>query len=349
MSENLNELLDERELLEMERKERQAVELDQQIKVYANLAWQNLLESAKCLKQMRDTKLYLELGYTDFEDYTEKSLGIKQRQAYTYIKAYEDLGERFLQSNASLGITKLGMLSQLPAPDRDDFVEAHDLAGMSVDEVKKLIAENDQRGEQIDLLTDERDNAIEEKDKLAEKLEDYKVRADDLKDENEKLSEEIEKLETELEAEKNKPAEVAVAEPSKEQIEKIKAEASAQTKAELEKVHKKEIKEVKDKALEKATDQFRKSLDEARANVQSLTAEKEELIKKREELQKQLLVSSSPEAVKFSFYSESLQNNFKKLFECIVKVREENPETADKYKCALIKYYESLEEQVRGI
>ena len=349
MSESLNELLDERELLEMERKERQAVELDQQIKVYANLAWQNLLESAKCLKQMRDSKLYLELGYTDFEDYTEKSLGIKQRQAYTYIKAYEDLGERFLQSNASLGITKLGMLSQLPAPDRDDFVEEHDLAGMSVDEVKKLIAENDEKGEQINLLTDERDNAIEEKDRLSEELDNYKVKADDLRDENEKLSEEIEKLEAELESEKNKPSEVAVREPSAEEIEKIKADAAAATKEELEKIHKKEIKEVKDKALEKVTEQFRKSLDEARANVQSLTAEKEELIKKREELQKRLLVSSSPEAVKFSFYSESLQNDFKKLLECILKVREDSPETAEKYKTALIKYYESLEEQIKGI
>lgn len=349
MDENLNELLDERELLEMERKERQAVELDQQIKVYANLAWQNLIESARCLKTMRDSRLYLELGYTDFEDYTEKSLGIKQRQAYTYIKAYEDLGERFLSANASLGITKLGMLAQLPLTDRDEFVEAHDLADMSVDEVKKLIAENDQRGQQIDMLTDERDRAVSEKDELSEELEEAKVKADDLKDENEKLSEEIEKLEAELEAEKNKPSEVAVREPSAEEIEKIKAEASAATKKELEKVHKKEITEVKDKAFEKATDQFRKSLDEERAKVNSLTADNEALIKKRDELQKQLLISASPDAVKFSFYSESLQETFKKLFECIKTVREQSPETADKYKGALIKYYESLEEQIRGI
>ena len=126
-----------------------ATELDQQIKVYANMAWQNLVEACKCLKRMRDTKLYEALGYETFGDYTQESLGIKERQAYTYISTLEKNGELFLQSNASLGITKLALLSDIPPTERQDIVERNDIAGMSVKEVERLVSENNAKAEQI--------------------------------------------------------------------------------------------------------------------------------------------------------------------------------------------------------
>ena len=213
---------------EMLEKEKKALELDSRIKVHANLAWQNLMESAKCLKEMRDTGLYKELGYTSFESYTQDNLGIKQRQAYTYIKAYEDLGERFLQSNANLGITKLGLLSEIPATERDDFVENNDLASMSVEEVKKLVAENDAKGEQIDMLTEECENLKTAHDEADNERNELKA---DLEFAENKIS----RLEAELEEARNKPTEVAAAEPDEETLNKVRDEAAKSAKAEAEK------------------------------------------------------------------------------------------------------------------
>lgn len=337
------------EINAMQEKERAAMDLDARIKVHANLAWQNLMESAKCLKEMRDTGLYKELGYTSFESYTQHSLGIKQRQAYTYIKAYEDLGERFLHSNANLGITKLGLLSEIPATERDDFVENNDLASMSVEEVKKLVAENDAKGEQIDMLTEECENLKTAHDEADNERNELKA---DLEFAENKIS----RLEAELEEARNKPTEVAVAEPDEETLNKVRDEAAKSAKAEAEKQFKADKKALKDKltaekdkAISEATEKAQKDLDDYKARVAVLDEEKANLLKRSEELEKQLAISASPETVMFTFYFEALQNDYKKLFESIATIRKSNPEVADKYKSALLKYYTMLEEQIRGL
>ena len=62
-----------------------AVKLHHKIIVSANLAQQNLFEMCQSLKEMRDSKLYKELGYSNFEDYCETEVGMKRSNAYNYI------------------------------------------------------------------------------------------------------------------------------------------------------------------------------------------------------------------------------------------------------------------------
>ena len=297
-----------------------AYELNSRILACANAAYASLMESAKLLKEMRDTKLYIEMGYEKFEDYTVAELGIHERQAYTYIKPYEELGERFLQSNANLGITKLALIAQLPSIDREEFTENNDLAGMTVERVKQLVKENDAKGEQLNILQDERDEALEDADK-AEKR--------------------IAELEKELEEERNKPVPVAVSEPDPAEIEKLKDEAIAKAKKtadkelkaakkELEEKHKKELAD----AGEKAKAETEKALAEYKQKLSDIDSEKAEAVKRAEQLEKQLAVSSSAETVKFSFYFEALNTDFNKITESLKRQAEENPETAAKFKKA---------------
>lgn len=75
-----------------------AVRLDTHIKTHADLVQKSLYEVCKGLKEMRDEKLYKELGYRNFEEYCTQSVGIKRRQAYNYITIAENLSERFLCS-----------------------------------------------------------------------------------------------------------------------------------------------------------------------------------------------------------------------------------------------------------
>ena len=320
----------------------EAVELDLKIKTYANMAWQNLMESAKCLKQMRDTKLYLQLGYESFEDYSVKSLNIKERQAYTYISAYEKLGERFLQSNASLGITKLSLLSQVPPTERENLVDSNDIGNMSVEEVKKLVEENDAKGKQISMLEEE---LAEEKE---ENSEGNRMISN--------LEDKVKRLEEELSAERLKPVEVAVEEPNEEQMNKIRTEIEAKVKkssdAELKKAKKEltdKFNSEKEKALAEAEEKAKNDVKKYKEKLAELDEEKAQAIKRAENLEKELAVSSSPETVKFTFYFDSLNSDYEKIFESIEKLKEENPEMAQKYTQAMIKYQEIIGNRIGKI
>jgi len=309
----------------------EAQELDTQIKVYANAAWMNLVESCKCLKRMRDTKLYESLGYKTFGEYTEQSLNIKERQAYTYISALEKQGETFLQLNASLGITKIALLSNIPAPDRQDFVENNDLAGMTVEEVKALVAENDAKGEQIGMLEDSLKDITEERDDTAEDLNAAEKR--------------IAELEAELKTERERPTEVAVKEPDAETLEKIRAEAKAEAEKELKKANaddkkalKEKFKAEQEKAVSEAKAAAEKEIREYKEKVAAAETASFEAVKKAEMLQKQLAVSSSPEATKFTFFFEALRDDYNKLLGSLKILKAENPEVYEKYSNAMKKF-----------
>ena len=319
-----------------------AYELNSRILACANAAYSSLMESAKLLKEMRDTKLYLEMGYESFEDYTVAELGIHERQAYTYIKPYEELGERFLQSNANLGITKLDLIAQLPSVDREEFTENNDLAGMTVEQVKQLVKENDAKGEQLGLLTGERDAIKEERD---EAVQDAAA-----------AEERIAELEKELEAERNKPVPVAVAEPNPAEIQKIKDEAAASAKKAAEKELKAVKKELEDKhkkelasADEKAKADREKAVAEIKQKLSEIDAAKAEAVKRAEQLEKQLAVSSSAETVKFKFYFDALDENFKNITESLKKLFEESPDTAAKFKNACYSALEIMKNSLDGI
>lgn len=118
-----------------------------------------LCDLCEKLKVMRDEKLWKEMGAESFEAYVEEQVGIKSRQAYNYIAAYERLGRTVLQSNAHLGITKLQLLTEVSDVRRSEFMESHDLEGMSVREIKELVAKSKQQAEQISLLQETTEKA----------------------------------------------------------------------------------------------------------------------------------------------------------------------------------------------
>lgn len=118
---------------------REAVQTHQRILANGEICAQSLLEICKDLKKMRDQKLYEEFGYSSFEEYTEKAVSIKPRQAYTYISTYERLGSTVLQSNANLGITKLDLIAQMNPVERTEKLAENAFDGMSVSEIKALV------------------------------------------------------------------------------------------------------------------------------------------------------------------------------------------------------------------
>lgn len=313
----------------------EALALHQRILVNANMAVACWTETCKDLKRMRDAKLYTALGFESFSAYTEQALGIKERQAYTYIQTLEKLGGEFLKQNADIGITKLSLLTSVPVMERQELVDNNDIAGMSVAEVKKLVAENDGRGEQISLLNEKIEGLIEESDEKQKDI-DY-------------AEQRIAELEKELENERSKPIEVAVQEPSEEQMNEIRAgalkEAEKQFKADKKALSEK-YKAEKEKALSEAKEKAEKELAEYKSKLAELDGAKTQVAEQVAELQKKLAVASSPETVKFTFFFDSLQADYEKIFDSLKKIREENPDVAAKYSAALCKYQQLVGDQL---
>lgn len=123
---------------DLERKET-AYELHQKIIINGNLAAQSLIQFAKDLKKMRDENLFIELGFKNFSDYCESSVGIKRRQAYKYIFVIESFPDDFVHSSAQLGIKKLELLGQLDTEERETFVQQNPVDEMTTRELHAAI------------------------------------------------------------------------------------------------------------------------------------------------------------------------------------------------------------------
>lgn len=221
-----------------------AVTLTRSIIANAQAAQQSLYEVCKGLKEMRDGKLYKELGYQNFEDYTENEVGIKKVQAYNFVAIASNLSADYVQSIEQIGTTKLALLAKLDEPTREAVTETVDVESVTVrelrDKVKELEKTKSTLIDDIKRTADERDEAkaaIETKDKqfrqamesknneLTEVKTGWKRRSDT-------LLEKIAALKKELEEAKAEPQEIAVEDTSRveelqKQLEQAQEELTA--------------------------------------------------------------------------------------------------------------------------
>ena len=119
--------------------QQQAEALHKQITGFGEVIYQSLYGMCTAIKQMRDSKLYRALGYDTFEAYTEEKLGMKRRQAYTYISIADKLSADFVQSTAQIGIEKLYLLTTTDEETRTEIVQHNDLTETTVRELKAQI------------------------------------------------------------------------------------------------------------------------------------------------------------------------------------------------------------------
>lgn len=201
-----------------------ALSLDKKIKANAQIAQESLYEVCKGLKEMRDGKLYKELGYQNFEDYSENEIGIKRTQAFNYIKAVETIetfenvhpGEHFKK----IGVSKLYLLSTLSEPEREEIIEKVDIEDISKRDLEKEI-------KSLKELNEGLTKKVTEEKKKAE-MESSKARATEqrmsvLKTDKESLVIQTEQLKEKIKELENRPVEVAIQDNS-EEIEKLKNE-----------------------------------------------------------------------------------------------------------------------------
>lgn len=176
-----------------------AAELDRRIKTSAQLAQQSLYDMCMGFKEMRDSRLYKELGYSDFGEYCEQETQINRQNVYKYIKVAENLPSEFVSSGRQIGIKKLYLLSSLSDEERTELAENIDLESTTVKELKA----------KIDILQNERDRAMESNAEASHQvfMADKKVL---------EMKNKVTQLEAEIKDLENRPIEVAVETDSKE-------------------------------------------------------------------------------------------------------------------------------------
>ena len=317
----------------------QAALLHAEIQQRKEILGSALVDFCESLKKMRDSRLYTLLGYDDFGKYCEESHGIRQRMAYKYIKAYEDNGRKFMEEHSAAGITKLAFLGEIMAPEREEIAKNNNLEDMSVQELKKALAEINGLREQISFLKDAKKS---DKDRLAE------------------TQEQLQKVREELQALKSAPIEIPAAQVDEEAIraeERKKAEdekaairkameqewaKNEDEKAELKEKHAKELKEVAEKAEEQAT---------ARVNMELSIAQQETAAAKKEveRLQKELALKNSQSGAEVNDLFDKLQNIFFAILDGVDQMAQQDAEQAQKLRNATKKALQAMIEQMEEL
>lgn len=176
-----------------------AAELDRRIKTSAQLAQQSLYDMCMGFKEMRDSRLYKELGYSDFGEYCEQETGFSRMNVYNYIRVAEKLPQDFVNSSLQIGVKKLTLLAKLSYEERTELAENIDLESTTVKELKA----------KIDILQNERDRAMESNAEASHQvfMADKKVL---------EMKNKVTQLEAEIKELESRPIEVAVETDSKE-------------------------------------------------------------------------------------------------------------------------------------
>lgn len=281
------------------------------------------VETARGLKEMRDSGKYKAAGFETFGEYSEAACGLKERQAYSYISVVENLSQDFLQTSAKIGVSKLSILASMSAKDREDLIAEHgeEINELSTRELDKLKKEYEGRIQQLQFDFDEQ---LKSKEETIEELRDSidEIGAIDYSSDIKRLEDEKIALKQEIEQLRNAPSKLnedAVAElaKAKEEVKKLK-EAKA--------VAEKKVKEEKEKTEKEIAAIIEKEREAAKAIEKDLELERARL----EAEAKKVKVAADPLMSEFKVKFALWQELGNRLKEITTEVDENNAETCRK-------------------
>lgn len=165
-----------------------AIELNQKIIITAQAAQQNLYDMCVMLKQMRDDKLYKELGYANFEDYCENEVGVDRSTVHRRISIVENMSKENVATLQQIGTSKLYLLSTLSEAQQEEIQRTVDIEETSVRELKAEIAslktkanEANELSQRIDDLNENCRRIAKQRDKAENKITQLETEIEELK------------------------------------------------------------------------------------------------------------------------------------------------------------------------
>lgn len=265
-----------------------------EIRALTATALNNIIEIGRRMCEAKEI-----LPHGEFYPWIEQVAGYKKSTANNFMrlfKAYADpQGNLFgaevsnLQTFGGLSYSKALALLDVPAEEREEFVETHDVETMTTKELERVIKERDELAaaakRKEDQYNAEHKRLVEENMRLLEQSADDADRA-------RALEQRVEELE-------NRPIEVAVQvdeEAVKKAADEAQAQADARWKTEIEKI-KKQMADVEKKRdqleqkVKKAEEKAAASADTAGAEAEKVKAEAEKLRAEVDRLSRELKMS----------------------------------------------------------
>lgn len=215
---------------------------------------------------------------------------------------------------ADLGASKALMLLALPEPERDQFVEDHNVIDMSARQLEQAIKDRDEARKAAEAAKADASAAEQARAKMAEDMALLNARLSGAQEDREQAAQAVAKLEAELAELKEKPVEVAV-ETVVDQaaIEKARAEAVAGMQDKLDKAREaKKRAEDKQKIAEEA-------LEQARLQLEGQARE-----------EKKAALGADKDLAQFEVLFDQTQSNVYKMQGILLKVRGRDETAAGK-------------------
>lgn len=302
-----------------------------EIKMIENHVCQTVLEGAVQIGT-RLAELKGMLGHGNWLSWCKENLEYSDRQVRRYIEIADNYGNEnsvFSKwtTSSDFSISKAYSLLSLPEEEVESFTEEHDIESMTVANLEAEIREWKSKS---DALTAELGKAEEQNQVLQKTVEESEQRHRDLMKDMDQLKaldpEEVERLKLQLEKEKAK------VQKAKDDLAKEKE----RTQAEI------------TKAVDAKAGELQQVLEEKqRVEIQRLERQKKLAEEKVAELAKRLEQSGSEDIVMFKMKAEELQLNFRDIKEAIYNVQQQDPEQADKMRCAMRNVLDKFEEGIK--
>lgn len=123
------------------------------------------------LKEIRDNKYFLEIGFDDFEDYTKKNFGYSRNTVNERIASAEEWGEDYNRALGLYGKHKTKQLAQFPETERSVVIEKgiptekgmKDISEATVREIESYKKQLKQKDERINALESAQPTVIEKR------------------------------------------------------------------------------------------------------------------------------------------------------------------------------------------
>lgn len=190
-----------------------ALKLHHKIKMSAQAVQQDLWDMCTGLKEMRDGKLYKELGYQNFEQYCDTEFNMSAGNARKYISIIENISEENRSTLNGFGMGKLYLLSTLSEADQQKITADNDVESMTVKELEAQIKELKGQNRTLEFNINQKKTEVQS---LQDLLKDGRDVVTSLISDRERLKDKVRDLEDEVTVLRTRPIDVTATEQTDE-------------------------------------------------------------------------------------------------------------------------------------
>ena len=286
------------------------------------------------------------LPHGSWGEYLRTQVEYSQSTAQNFMKIFEEYGaaqqsllgpEAKSQTLGNLPYTKALRLLALPAEEREEFVESHDVEHMSTRQLEAAIRAKEEAEKEAELAEQSRQKMAEDMaianrrlEELGEAKADAEEAARTAEREKEAAEERVRELEEELKTERERPVDVAVAEVSPEERDRLREEGAQMSREELEKARAGLV------AAQEKEKEAKEKLKEMKERVARAEKEAREAVEAADKARKEARMAGDKDLAAFTILFEQAQGTVNKMSEILRKMDKDGKgEDAEKLRRAL--------------